>query len=201
MSYIIPSTSPFVSIKLTDVGRSQLAQGQLTFSSWAIGDSELDYSREALVNANPSDPILSLPSKVFRTFDLQPNIKSFITTEGGSNLNPITSANLNVVVATVNNQATERGFFVNNTTYYSTQTGSPYTLDVTTIPNSGITGGTSVIVNYGLNISTGNFVRLKLSTNIGTAQYDSLTRNTHPAANLWYKIQSCLLYTSPSPRD
>ena len=87
MSYIIPSTSPFVSIKLTDIGRNKLAQGQLNFSYWAIGDSEIDYNREQLVNANQSDLTLSASSKVFRTFDLQPNIKSFITPVGGSNLN------------------------------------------------------------------------------------------------------------------
>ena len=40
MSYIIPSTSPFVSIKLTEKGREQLAQGKLNFSYWAVGDSE-----------------------------------------------------------------------------------------------------------------------------------------------------------------
>ena len=40
MSYIINNTSAFVNIKLTEVGRQKLAQGQLNFSSWAIGDSE-----------------------------------------------------------------------------------------------------------------------------------------------------------------
>ena len=41
MSYIINSTNPFVSIKLTEKGREQLAQGQLNFSFWGIGDSEI----------------------------------------------------------------------------------------------------------------------------------------------------------------
>ena len=59
MSYIINSTSPFVSIKLTEKGRELLAQGQLNFSFWGIGDSELNYDREAIVDANPTDIILS----------------------------------------------------------------------------------------------------------------------------------------------
>jgi len=38
MSYIINNTDPFISIKLTQVGREQLAKGALDFSFWAIGD-------------------------------------------------------------------------------------------------------------------------------------------------------------------
>ncbi len=49
MSYIIKNTNPFVSIKLTEIGRELLAQGQLNFNYWAIGDSELNYNREAIV--------------------------------------------------------------------------------------------------------------------------------------------------------
>ena len=188
MSYIIPSTSPFVSIKLTDIGRNKLAQGQLNFSYWAIGDSEIDYNREQLVNANQSDLTLSATSKVFRTFDLQPNIKSFITPVGGSNLNALTPANINVVQATVNNQATERGFFVNNGTNYTTQINSPYTLSVISIPNSTITGGTSIVIPYGSILTVSSFIRLNLNTNISTTA--SGIDNTTPNVNLWYKIQN-----------
>ena len=183
MSYIIPNTSPFVSIKLTNLGRQSLSMGQLNFSYWAIGDSEIDYNREVTIDINSSNPITSSTSKIFRTFDLEPNIKSYITAQNGSNLNTITPANINVVKATVNNQATERGFFSNTLT----QTGSPYTLAVTAIPNSQITGGTSVVVNYGLNFSIGDFVRFKFLT---YAVDDASTENTYPFANLWYKIQS-----------
>ena len=63
MSYIINSTSPFVSIKLTEKGREQLASGKLTYSFWGIGDSELNYNREEVVDANPTDITLSaIPS-------------------------------------------------------------------------------------------------------------------------------------------
>jgi hypothetical protein len=46
MSYIINNTNPFVSIKLTEIGREKLASGSLNFSFWAIGDSEINYDRE-----------------------------------------------------------------------------------------------------------------------------------------------------------
>src|SRR5690242_7243567 len=112
MSYIIDSTSGFVSIKLTEIGRQMLAQGQLTFTYWGVGDSELNYGREAIVDANPTDVTLSGASKILRPFDKQPNIKSFITPTGAADpLNVINSANINVIKAVVNNQATERGFF------------------------------------------------------------------------------------------
>ena len=52
MSYIIDNTNPFVSIKLTETGRQQLSLGQLTFSYWGIGDSEINYNREAIVDEN-----------------------------------------------------------------------------------------------------------------------------------------------------
>ena len=57
MSYIIKSTSPFVSIKLTEMGRENLSKGQLNFSYWAIGDSEINYEREAIVDANPTEAV------------------------------------------------------------------------------------------------------------------------------------------------
>ena len=48
MSYITleNSNSPIVNVKLTDTGRKKLAQGQLNFSAWAIGDSEINYDSE-----------------------------------------------------------------------------------------------------------------------------------------------------------
>jgi len=52
MSYIIKSTSPFVSIKLTEKGREKLALGNLNFKSWVIGDSEINYSRESIIDGN-----------------------------------------------------------------------------------------------------------------------------------------------------
>ena len=77
MSYIIKSTSPFVSIKLTDVGRQQLALGQLNFANWSIGDSEINYNREEIVDENQDDVTLSGSSMILRPVDRQPNIKYF----------------------------------------------------------------------------------------------------------------------------
>ena len=124
MSYIINSTDPFVSIKLTEIGRQQLALGQLNFSYWGIGDSEINYSREAIVDTNPNDAVLSATTRILRPFDQQPNLKYFVTK---SDLNPyqtLTNGDKHVVKAIVNNKAEERGFFLNSGGVYTTLTGS-----------------------------------------------------------------------------
>ena len=79
MSYIINNSDPFISIKLTDVGRQQLAKGALNFSFWAIGDSEINYNREEIVEGNLGDATLSAGTRILRPVDIQPDIKSFIS--------------------------------------------------------------------------------------------------------------------------
>ena len=187
MSYIIKSTSPFISIKLTEVGRQNLAQGQLNFSYWAIGDSELNYNREAIVDANPSDPTLSATSRILRPFDKQPNIKSFITDSTGSYLTAMNPSNINVVQAVVNNAATERGFFSGSTTASTTLTSATYVKAVTTVANTAIAGTNVLSVPLGTNIGVGDFIRIKLNNNIISP---SPTENSTPLPNLWYKVQS-----------
>ena len=98
MSYIIKNSNPLVSIKLTEIGRQQLALGALNFTSWAIGDSELNYTREAIVDANPNDITLSATSMILRPVDEQPNIKSFIyPSTSTTTYQPITPSNINVI--------------------------------------------------------------------------------------------------------
>jgi hypothetical protein len=188
MSYIIPSTSPFVSIKLTQKGREQLAQGRLNFSFWAIGDSELNYVREALVDANPNDVSLSATSVVMRPVDREPNLKYFIKPSNTSNpLNEINASVLNVIKAEVNNEATERGFFSYSGGVYTTLTGSTYTPFTTTITNVALTGGTTLQV-AGATVNVGDLILLKISNT--TAGNIAVNANTIPLPNLWYKVQS-----------
>lgn len=187
MSYIIKSTSPFVSIKLTESGREKLAKGQLNFSSWAIGDSEINYEREAIVDANQSNPVLSGSSKVFRPFDRQPNFKSFITKSNNEFLTSIDSSNINVIKAVVNNQADTRGFFTGTTTVFSTLTGSTYVKNNVTVSNSTITGGTVLYISSASTVSVGDFIRLKVTN---TKVSPTRIENILPLPNLWYKVQS-----------
>ena len=43
MSYILKNTSALLNVRLTDAGRKKLSQGNLTFSLFQIGDSEMCY--------------------------------------------------------------------------------------------------------------------------------------------------------------
>lgn len=191
MSYIIKSTSPFISIKLTEVGRRRLASGQLNFSHWAIGDSEINYTREQIVDGNQSNITLSGTSSLMRPFDHQPNIKSFITNAAGAHLNLLNSSNINVVKAVINNKATERGFFSGITsTQYDTQTGSTYIKSFGLIPNTSLVGGTVLNIPSSIIRSVGDFMMIKLVANATPSLADSIANNLTPLPYLWYKIQA-----------
>ena len=126
MSYIIKTSSPGIRVKLTEKGRQRLATGQLTFSKWAIGDSEIDYGY-----VSPNSP--GVNEQILRPKDEQPNIKHFLTKANGDIYTPLNSSNLQVLGITVNNPADPRGFFSTN----STSGG--------TITNWGIYSGSSYI--------------------------------------------------------
>jgi len=189
MSYIINSTDPFVSIKLTEKGREQLAQGMLNFSFWAIGDSEINYNREQIVDANQSDVTLSASSKIMRPFDRQPNIKYFITPNNAvTPFQDLNTSNINVIKAVVNNEATERGFFSVSGSVYTTLTASTYSPYSQLVSNTQITGGTTLQVTTTTGFSVGDIILLKLANDIsGTI---TPNENTRPLPNLWFKVQS-----------
>ena len=190
MSYIIKSTNPFVSIKLTETGRQQLALGKLNFSSWSIGDSEINYDREQIVDENQNDVTLSASSMVLRPFDKQPNIKSFITSSlSTSTSKPIDSSNMNVVKAVVNNEAQERGFFVDfSGTAYTTSLSTTLTPYYQPITNTKISGTTSLTFSSTTGVSVGDYVMLKLvSDSYGAI---SASNSTVAIPNLWYKVQA-----------
>jgi hypothetical protein len=190
MSYIIKNSGAFVNIKLTDTGRRKLAEGKLNFTAWGIGDSELNYNREEIVDDNQSDAQLSGSSVILRPMDRQPNITSFVSVDGSTATNPLTSAQISTLKAIVNNKAEERGFFSANTNYtqFTTQLGGGYTVDYGCINNSVITGGTVLDLGTGYTYSEGDYILLKFTNDtVGSLPIDN---NSVPVPNLWYKIQS-----------
>jgi hypothetical protein len=189
MSYIINSTNPFVSIKLTEIGRQQLALGQLNFSYYGIGDSEINYGREAIVDANSTVPTLSATTRILRPFDQQPNLKYFITPENDINpYKPLTDANKHVIKAIVNNQAEERGFFSGYNGTYTTFTGTTYSPYNQKLLNTKLTGGTQLDLSATTAFNVGDLVLLKVANNkLGNVVADESTR---AIPNLWFKIQA-----------
>ena len=188
MSYIITSTNPFVSIKLTEKGREQLSLGQLNFSYWAIGDSEINYEREAIVDANPTNPSLSATSRILRPVDRQPNIKSFITSSTStSNYQQINASNMNVVKAIVNNEADERGFFINNITGFTTDLSTTLTPYYQPVANSTLSGTSILTLSGSPIVSVGDLILLKLTNSI--VGPISANETTIATPNLWFKVQ------------
>jgi hypothetical protein len=187
MSYIINETDPFVSIKLTEKGREKLAKGALNFSFWGVGDSEINYDREEIVDANPTDTVLSGVSKIFRPFDRQPNIKSFITKDDGVALQTMTAANIKTIKAVVNNEADMRGFFSGTQDGWTTLTGDTYIENTGTLDNAVLSGGTTLELGV-TGSSVGDYVLLKMSNNtLGALALDS---NSEPIPHLWYRIEA-----------
>jgi hypothetical protein len=200
MSYIITSTNPFVSVKLTEKGREQLSLGQLNFSYWAIGDSEINYEREAIVDANPNNVTLSATSKVLRPVDRQPNIKSFITSSTStSNYQAINASNMNVVKAIVNNQADERGFFTNNITGFTTNLSTTLTPYYQPVANSTLSGTTTLRLSGSPVVSVGDIVLLKLTNSI--VGPISANETTIATPNLWFKVQGLTGNTATLDRN
>jgi hypothetical protein len=190
MSYIINNSGAFVNIKLTDTGRRKLAEGKLNFTAWGIGDSELNYNREEIVDNYQTDPQLSGTSMILRPVDKQPNLTSFVSVDGVTPTNPLTANQISTLKAIVNNKAIERGFFSANTTHteFSTLLSAPYTIDNGCINNINLTGGTTLELGTGFTYTVGDYILLKLTNDtIGTID---VTGNTLPVPTLWYKIQA-----------
>ena len=186
MSYNIDTTDPFISVKLTEKGREKLAQGKLDYKFWALGDSEINYNREAIVDANPTDVTLSASTMIMRPQDKQPNLKYFVST-GSTFLNTLTAGNIQTIKAVIDNEATPRGFFSGTTDNYTTLTGSSYIKSTGTLSNSLFTGG-SALQSGVINASVGDTILFKLSNGVlGTVPMNS---NTEPIPHLFYKIQA-----------
>lgn len=190
MSYIINNTSAFVNIKLTETGRQKLAQGQLNFTSWGIGDSEINYDREAIYDlpTSAADPALSGSSRILRPVDRQPDIKSYITatSNGNANLNALDSSQITTIKAIVNNEAQDRGFFSGNGSTFVTYTADTYTQGTDSVV--ALAGGTTLVIGTGTTFNVGDYILIKVANDtVGTLP---LNQNTTPVPNLWYKIQS-----------
>lgn len=182
MSYIIKSTSPFASTKLTETGREKIARGQLNFTSWSIGDSEINYVREGEIQ---DAVITGTTSKILRPKDRQPNLKYFISNSSGTAAFNFGSGDIRCIKATVNNQAAERGFFSGTSLYdYTAITGetiSNYVRLVTELPAGALVGTTTVDLGVS-GAEVGDVVLLKIG-------YSDLT-NVTATPHLWFKVQA-----------
>lgn len=132
MSYIDKQSTALVRVKLTDVGREQLAKGQLTFTSWLAGDSEVDYGyvkgwKQFVPSSNAAtgefffyggDGTLTrnIYSKVLRPKDKQPFFTSYLLDNQNNFIHSLDAqSSVQLIKGLVSNEADDRGFFSGST--------------------------------------------------------------------------------------
>lgn len=196
MSYIDKNSNIVVSARLTDMGRELLANGALTFNTFKLGDSEIDYS----TLGTGYDITLN---NILRAKANQPEMKTFLlplttstASQAAMGLSQITALELSSVT-----QAPELGFLYKTTgsTEYSAHTTSDYVLQAdTNIPLASLTGSTKYIPvrqsgTYGTNTTEpkiGDFMLVKMSNDeLSLTQTDGVIEEDIPVPYLWYRVQ------------
>ena len=196
MSYIDKNSDIVVSARLTDRGRQLLANGALTFNSFKLGDSEIDYSTLGATYDVTLENILRAKAK-------QPDMKTFLLplpttdpSQAGVGLTTVTALELSTV-----SQAPELGFFETSTgsTNYTAYTTTDYVLQSdTVIPLGSLTGSTEFVPvrqssTYGSNVyepSYGDFMLVKMSNDeLSATQTNGVVESDIPVPYLWYRVQ------------
>jgi len=128
MSYINKQSTALVRVKLTDIGREQLAKGQLTFSNYMIGDSEVDYdyvkgwsqfvpsvgasTGEFWFPEADGNIVKNIFSKVLRPKDENPFFSTFLLDQSNQFIFPLNQqSDIQLIKGLVSNEAADRGFF------------------------------------------------------------------------------------------
>jgi len=128
MSYINKQSTALVRVKLTDIGREQLAKGQLTFSNYMIGDSEVDYNYvkgwsqfvpsvgastgEFWFPEADGNIVKNIFSKVLRPKDENPFFSTFLLDQSNQFIFPLNQqSDIQLIKGLVSNEAADRGFF------------------------------------------------------------------------------------------
>jgi len=193
MSYISKNTGAFVNARLTDKGRELLSIGLLNFSTYRLGDSEVDY-RTLGQGYN-----ITLQN-VLRPKSHQPNLKTPILPTSTAVSPDVSIGEITPIELTTITDKVEKGFFFTSsaTTEFSAFTTSDYV--VTTdlmIPVSGMSGNDVVQILQGPGFtsgytepSIGDFILVKMSNPelTDTQVYGVIDENV-PVPYLWYKIQ------------
>jgi len=161
MSYINKQSTTLVRVKLTDIGREQLAKGQLTFANYMIGDSEVDYNYvkgwsefvpsigaatgEFWFPEADGNIVKNIYSKVLRPKDDNPFFSSFLLNQSNQFIFSLNQqSNIQLIKGIVTNEADDRGFFSGSTVDSGlvAQTNSNFILEQGTINLNKFSGNT-----------------------------------------------------------
>jgi len=194
MAFILKTSPTVINIKLTNIGRQLLSQGNLQFTKFALGDSEIDYGFNQKIVYD------SFRATILRPKDSNPKFLSYIKRDDNDDSSIFTTlpsvvSNTNIIT----NTATERGFF-------SIVTGSSGTTILTDplhckqpdmmIYISGSTGGTVINIRkaptYLSNVTepiAGDYILVKWANPVITGGTVTPIVN-QSVPYLWYKVIS-----------
>lgn len=185
MGFIKKKTEALVNVKLTDLGRRNLSQGNLNFTKFALGDSELDYR-------NADDEGL----RILRPADNQHDIVYKIPREGVNDMNLIDKIQSLPII--ISNSADTRGFFSSDTTPTLLTTSGMTKMMGLCVEPSDLDGSVNLILRKftGTTVNTtdivaGDYLLLKIvNEKIPTGTTISHTViDTIPLQYVWYQVQ------------
>lgn len=163
MSYISNKNNDlFIKSKVTQKGREKIAKGKFNFTTWAIGDSEINYNN-----------INSITAKTINVVDNQASIKYYLY-DGNNVLNNITEDNINVDKVVLYNEKNDIGYFSGNTNILE----KPFIV-YSGVANKSLLSGTTGLTITNTGSTIGDYILIKLNDEIN---------NQTPTINIWYKI-------------
>ena len=195
MSYIDKNSNIVVSARMTNEGRKLLSLGLLTFNTFRLGDSEIDYK-----TLGPSYDITL--ENVIRSKAYNPDIKTPLLPTANATNTYLTIPTLTPTILETLINSPKIGFF-----QYGSGTTIEYTAYTDTIchilqadtiiPISGTTGGTLVSVyqapTYGSNTyepKVGDLMMVKMTNDeLAITQNQAVVELNTPVPYLWYQVQ------------
>jgi len=198
MAFIDKKDPVVLNIKLTSKGRDLLSQGALDFKYFAIGDSEMDYEYNAVVEAANSG-YTAFNSSILRPVDKNPEIISFIPQIlSGDSYTELTTVPVSAYA--VENQVEAIGFFNASGDTFLTDSNHMRQPDVM-VDVGTVSGGLSMILlkapTYGTSgeePQVGDLLYVKWTYDISTTGYT--VNKDHPTPNLVYRIESIISGTT-----
>jgi len=176
-----------MNVKLTNIGRKNLASGTLNFGNYVFGDSDIDYKFAKDNGLDISE------YQIIRPKDSNPNVKYYLY-KTPSNPNPSTTLTkdlINSVETIIVNSAKERGFFTGNTTTgFSILTDIEHSKGNATVSTNTVIGGTSMTLSNVTNLSIGDYIMVAWrnpATNAITYVNNGISNLLQ---YLWYKIEN-----------
>jgi hypothetical protein len=198
MGFIQKSDPVVLNIKLTSIGREQLAKGQLTFNSFAVGDGEIDYSFNNRTGFN------AFLANILRPADVNPRQLSFITRNLSGDPYNLLGA-VSQIPTFIQNVAKTYGFF---------SPPSGFTTNFLTDPNhvkqpdamvkiNEVTGGTMLNLyqapTYQANVNepaVNDFILIRWTNPMGVNTTGYTINSQYASPYLFYKIQKVYSGTS-----